>query len=151
MAPYLTRSEALLRLEAYGLTAEQTDVITEPDVESASDDLDGLAPFNGARPATQARQFPRMDAELDAEDNPIIPAAILNWVALRAYEVAANVAPPIRSTGAGRVSVTYDRPKPNQVERRMERLIDPYLLKRGTRGYDRKTYPDSTRRYAWQA
>ena len=140
MPAYLTRSEALLLLEAFDVSADAADALTDADLDAASDELDELAPFKGDKPTGQARQFPR---DLDEE----VPAPILRWVALRAYDLAANVAPPIKSTSAGRVSVTYERPKASQVERRLERLIDPYLLQYGTRGYDRAAYPS---RVTWR-
>ena len=144
MAPYLTRSEALLRLEAYGLDADATDVVTEPDLLAASNDLDKQGPFVGVPAAEdQERAFPRDD---DTEP----PDEVLFWVALRAYQLAANTAPPVISTGAGRVNVTYSRPKPSQVERRMERLLDPYLSHNASSGYTSRSYPSSVKAELWR-
>jgi hypothetical protein len=124
MAAYLTRAEALLRLDAYLVDADTADLLTEPDLRAASDELDSLAPFVGRRPEEQERQFPR---EIDGELQASVPEAILDWVALRALQLSADEEPAIRSESAGRVSVTYENPKETQNAKRMARLLDLWL------------------------
>jgi hypothetical protein len=148
MAPYLTRSEVLLRLEAYGLDAGATDVVTEPDVLAASDDLDAQGPFVGdLADEEQEREFPR-----DDDETP--PDAVLNWVALRAYELAKNIPPPVTSSSVGSASSTYASPRVSHVQRRMAGLLDPYISTTGSRGYPARIYPPAVPRpgrYPWRA
>jgi hypothetical protein len=56
---------------------------------------------------------------------------VLDWVALCAYRLATNDAPPVTSESAGSVSRSFAAPKPSQTGRRMAALLDPYLLRVG--------------------
>ncbi len=124
MAPYLTADQVIDRLsDRFGYDAE----ILDGDADMASDDLDSMRPFTGYRTVdTQEREFPRDAAT-------VVPAAVLDWIALRAYELSIEHEPGVKSEGAGRVNVSYNEPKRSQLERRMDGLIEPYLLKIGTR------------------
>jgi hypothetical protein len=133
MAAYLTADQAIDRLiDRFGIDADAAAVVSEGDVDAASDYLDHHAPFNGTRPEDQERQFPRED---DAGELQAIPAAVLDWVALRAYQISADVEPAVKSESAGRVSVTYENPKDSQTSRRMANLLAPHLSSKGYMGY----------------
>lgn len=123
MAAYLTETEALERLAAYGID----DSPTQGDLLAASLELDSMGPWAGETPEDQELQFPRLDAPLDEDDNPIIPEAILDAVALIAYSLYSDDEPPITSeTFFGHHSVTYASPKEDQNARRVRALISPY-------------------------
>ena len=137
-SPYLTKAEAVSRLTdeetGYGLTPEEAGVITGGDLRLASDQLDGLAPFVGRRTDTiQEREWPRDMLLLRPDSELTIPDAVLDWVALKALDLANEHEPGVRSESAGKVSVSYSEPKRSQLERRMAGLIEPYLLKVGSR------------------
>ena len=129
-APYLTRAEAASRLTdpetGYGFTAEEAGVISGGDLRAASDELDAMGPFvDSPSDPTQERQWPR---NAPGSSGPGMPDAVLDWVALRAYQLSSDDEPPVRSEGAGGVSVSYAVPKLSQSGKRMERLLAPYLL-----------------------
>jgi hypothetical protein len=137
-APYLIKTEATARLTdantGYGFTTEQAGAITGGDLRLASDALDSMAPFEGERALVdQEREFPRVYLVGDSRAAATVPDAVLDWVALKAYALSTEHEPGVRSEGAGRVSVSYSEPKRSQLERRMEGLIEPYLLKVGRR------------------
>lgn len=99
-----------------------------------------MAPFIGRRTDTlQGREWPRAFGGDLLEDAPsilnpsVVPDAVLDWVALKALDLSGEHEPGVRSEGAGRVNVSYSEPKRSQLERRMDGLIDPYLLKTGSR------------------
>lgn len=137
--PYLTKAEAVTRLEAFNITTASANLVTDADLRIASNDLDERAPFLGERPYDQERQFPRLDPETD-EAELSVPDEILDWVALRAHSLATNEVPAVRSEGAGRVSVSYFSPKPGPNARRMASMLAPYLRKTGTTGERRRNY-----------
>lgn len=133
MAGYLTTEEAQTRLsERYGITA----TLTTGDVEAASDELDDMTPFIGSRYSDdiniQARPFPR-DETLSGDGEGAVPERVLDWVALRAYQLATDEEPPVTSESAGGVSVSYKTPKVSQTDRRMAALLSPYLRQVGRR------------------
>jgi hypothetical protein len=113
---YLTADQIIDRLEdRFGLTAE----VLDGDAAIASADLDKL-PFVGVKTdSTQAHEFPRYP---ETE----VPDAILDWVALRAYQLSVDDEAAVQSESAGKVSVSYFRAKRSQTERRMEALVGPY-------------------------
>lgn len=93
-----------------------------------------MAPFEGERAhRDQEREFPRVYFVGDSRAGATVPDALLDWVALKAFELSTEHEPGVRSEGAGRVNVSYSEPKRSQLERRMEGLIGPYLLKTGRR------------------
>lgn len=126
-APYLTADEATEKLaDRFGITAE----LFDGDMDAASDALDAMGPFMGhVSDSSQARMFPRWVPFFGGTDQT--PEAILDYVALKAYELSTEHEPGVRSEGAGRVNVSYSEPKRSQLERRMAGLLDPYLLKVG--------------------
>lgn len=128
---YLSASDAEARLWArYGAEAS----LYAGDLETASDALDSMAPFEGERTQhDQEREFPRVVHVGDSRNAATVPGAVLDWVALKALELSSEHEPGVRSEGAGRVSVSYSEPKRSQLERRMDGLIEPYLLKTGRR------------------
>lgn len=133
MASYLTTIDAELRLDdRYGITA----TISQGDIDAASDELDSMMPFVGYRYSTdtdvQTRQFPRATT-LDGDTEGEVPPRILDWVALRAYQLATDEGPAVTSEGAGGVSVSYANPKVSQTEKRMMGLLSPYLRRVGVR------------------
>lgn len=142
--PYLTLDTAIPRLVAYNVDESALDTLTEPDLRLASDEVDSKGPFLGARPEDQERQFPRLDPET-GEAEASVPDAVLDWVALRALQIATDEAPAVRSEGAGRVSVSYFAPKVPQIERRMSALLKPLQRKTGSLGGRRRTWPATKR------
>lgn len=130
MAPYLTNTLIATRLTSrFAVTA----TITVGDADIASDDLDSSGPFIGERQADgQERAFPRSISP-DGTDNtnPAIPDAILDWVALRAYQLSTDEDPPVQSEAVIDRSLTFTSPKISQTEKRKERLLDPYLANAG--------------------
>lgn len=67
-------------------------------------------------------------------DNP--PDALLDWVALRAHTLAADESVSITSESVGDISANYGDSSGTggqltQNERRLQRLISPYLARRG--------------------
>ena len=105
---YLTPSEARTRLqERYGI--ETTVYIG--DLIMASEELRSRAPF------------------VEGVDLSDPPDSLLDWVALCAYELG-NYEQPVSSVGAGDVSLSY-RDSPTRNQRRLQRLLAPYLAVRG--------------------
>lgn len=110
---YLTPTEATLRLIGrYGIEA----TLYMGDVLAASEDLRERGPFVET-------------VDLDGE----LPDALLDWVALRSYQLSEDDDPAIQSEGVRGTSVTYARPMQSQTERRLERLIVPYQRTTGYR------------------
>jgi hypothetical protein len=127
VASYETNEQMQTRLsQRFGITAE----ITVGDADIASNDVDSLGPFIGSRLADdQERQFPRNvnpDGSTNAVTDP--PEAVLDWVALRAYQLSNDEDPAIKSETVGRASVVYLRGKLSRIERRMSGLLTPYLI-----------------------
>lgn len=130
MAPYLSSMDIAARLlSRFGIAT----TIAVADADIASDELDAQGPFIGEKLVTaQARQFPRNqnpDGSINA--SATVPWQILDWVALRAYQLSVDEGPAVRSEGAGGVSVSYYNPKISQTEKRMEPLLPPYLANIG--------------------
>lgn len=141
-APYLTADEAKVRLSdpatGYGFTAEEVSGISRGDVMAASSDLDAMGPFVGRRTdPNQEREWPRKFGGDLLEDAPSIlnpyvtPDAVLDWVALRAYQLSQDDEAPVSSESAGRAGQSFARPKLSRTERLMASLLDPYLLRVG--------------------
>lgn len=130
---YLSAAEAQARL--WGRYKIEAD-IAPGDIEVASDELDAMAPFIDYRysydTALQTRQFPR-GVTLAGDTENEVPERILDWVALRAYQLSSDEEPATISESIGGVSVTYAGPKPSQTERRMAGLLSPYLRRVGVR------------------
>jgi len=137
VAAYITKEDAVTRLSdpdtGFGLTEEEAQVITGGDLVLASDSLDDMAPFVGARyDAEQERQFPRSET-LPGDTEGELPERVLNWVVMRAYQLSSDEGPAVTSEGAGGVSVSYAHPKLSQMDMRMQRSIAPYLQMVGSR------------------
>lgn len=128
MAAYLTTTEAESRLTSrFGITA----TLAPGDVDVASDELDGMGPFIGyVSDSTQVRAFPRVLPPLTTATTP---DAILDAVALLAYQAATDEDPAIQSESTIDKSITYASPKTPLNARRVETLIGPYLLRVGSR------------------
>ena len=127
ISPYLTTTDAQNRLSTRFDIGSPA--LTGGDVDSASDDLDAMGPFVGARHTSgQARQFPR-SVTLTGDAAGVVPDRILDWVALRAYQLATEDRPAIVSEGVLADRVKYARSKKGRVERLMASLLKPY--KRG--------------------
>lgn len=132
--PYLTTDQARARLADFGIAPPEAQPFAG-DLRAASDELDSMAPFLGVlRDPLQHREWPRV-VRLDDLEKPAdyVPDAVLDWVALRAYQLSTDEEPAVKSEGAGRVSVTYLHGKFSQTEKRMSGLLDPYLLRTGSR------------------
>lgn len=105
---HLTPSQAQTRLsQRYGIAT----TLLIGDLMAASDELDELAPF-------------RADVNLTTP-----PDALLDWIALRAAELARESAP--KSVTVQGVSVTPAEMGVSATRRRA--LIGPYLKRSGTR------------------
>lgn len=127
---YLSPNDAEGRLWArYGIEVE----LVPGDVEAASESLDRLGPFIGTKQISdQDRAFPRSVTPDGEEAGVDVPGAVLDAVALLALNLQDDTT-PVQSEGAGGVSVTYAVPKVSVNARRVENLLEPYLLKIGTR------------------
>lgn len=123
MSYFINPEDASARLSSrFGIEGAS---LTHGDLAIASSNLDGRAPFVGEKnDEYQLHQFPR-----DGEDD--VPEAILDYVALRAFALATNDKPAVSSERADEVSVTYRSPKRSQTEKRMARLVAPYLRRVG--------------------
>lgn len=121
-AAYLTAADAQKRLSRYNIAGSPI----AADLEIASDDLDLAGGFVGEKldPA-QHRQFPRGIA---VQDDPVgqVPPRVLDWVALRAYQLSEDDEAPVLSEKVSSISVSYARPKRARVERLMANLLSPY-------------------------
>lgn len=116
-------TEAVTRLsERYGITAE----LFLGDLETASRELDARPLIGGRYDPNQDLRFPR-SYTVPGDTEGEVPEPIFDWVALRAYQLSTEDEPAVTSESAGRVSVSYARPKASQIERRMRRLLAPYL------------------------
>lgn len=123
MAAYLSDTEAAARLQdRYNITAAPV----LGDLEAASGELDA-SPLVGWRyDLNQEREFPR-SVTLAGDVEGEVPEAVLDWVALRAYQLLEDESPAVQSEGARGVNVSYAEPKLSQTEKRMKRLLAPYL------------------------
>lgn len=88
--------------------------LTEGDVEAGENALQELAPF-----------------ETPLEEYDTLPNALLDYVALYAYILATDELPGIQSESVGGTSSNYATPRQSQAAHRMDRLIAPYLQRRG--------------------
>jgi hypothetical protein len=121
-AAYLTPQEATTRLSAYGLTATPTAAV----VLLASDDLDHKGPFIGNPLAEdQHRAFPR-DLTVQDDTPSQVPARILDWVALRAYQLSRAHEPGVKAEKVDALSATYTRAKRSRPDRLMKNLLKLY-------------------------
>ena len=131
--PYLTAQAAESRLYAtYRIEGE----LSTGDVLAATLELDRYAgPFIGERyDSEQELAFPRsVEPDGTATTSEDAPDAVLDWVALRAYELSREDEPPVTSRGLIRASVTYGRAAIPRTTRLMESLLNPYQLKVGER------------------
>lgn len=138
-APYLTKAQAVTRLSdpdtGYGYTAAEAGIITGGDLRAASDELDAMSPFIGARPDDdQVREWPRQLRLRGTPGDPAeTPDPVLDWVALKAFELSADEDPAIKSHSVLDESITYAVPAASKTQKRMARLLDPYLLWTGSR------------------
>jgi hypothetical protein len=130
VAPYLTAAGIASRLALrFPNTFPTAPAIDAADADISSDDLDASGPFIGEKQVDgQAKQFPRsVNPDGTANADPAIPAAVLDWVALRAYQLSSDEGPAVKSESVLDASVTYSKPATSQTEKRMGRLLAPYL------------------------
>jgi len=130
-APYLTGGQAATRLsQRFGIEAE----ILASTAEIASDDLDFKGPFIGS-PAveTQYRAFPR---SVTVQDDVVgtVPSRVLDWVALRAYQLTEEDDAPVTDEKIGSIQVRFARGKRSPQYRLMKNLLHKY---RATSGFGR--------------
>jgi hypothetical protein len=128
MSYFLDTDEAEARLQSrYGI---EDAGLTAGDLDIAASNLDSRAPFVGEKThPDQLHQFPRKGIVSGEDDH--VPEEVLDWVALRAYQLATDDKPAVSSERADEVSVTYRFPKRSQTEKRMARLLTPYLRRHG--------------------
>ncbi|PLS86469.1 MAG: hypothetical protein CYG60_07100 [Actinobacteria bacterium] len=122
-AAYLTPTDAIARLAAYGIDGSPTGA----ELRLASDDLDRLGRFVGekADPA-QHRAFPR---DVTVQDDPpgVVPPRVLDWVALTAYQLSEEDEPPVTSERVDNLNVAYGgRGKRSKASRLKKRLLFGY-------------------------
>lgn len=128
--PYLSTAEAETRLED---RYEIITTLTVGDVDAASWELDANGPFIGERlSSTQELAFPRnLNPDGTENTDTDVPERILDWVALKSYQLTSNEQPGIISESIGMASWTFGKPVSSQSERRMEHLISPYVAEGG--------------------
>lgn len=128
---YLSPEDAEARLfSRFGIESS----LGAGDVAAASSELDLMRPFIGTKlvtDGTQTLEFPRSIKPDGTTATSTVPDAVLDYVALCAYRLSVDDPPPVKSSGAGSVNVTYMDSKASQTDRRMEYLLEPYLLKVG--------------------
>lgn len=125
---YLSPDDAAARL--WGRYDIQVD-LKSGDLYTATYELDSYARFIGERQADdQALAFPRT-LNPDGTDNAeiTVPDAVLDWVALRAYQLSVNEGPPVKSESVLDQSVTYAFASTSQTAKRMAGLLTPYLAR----------------------
>lgn len=113
---YLTPTEAQDRLQTrYSLVSSEAP-LTIGDVLAASQALDELGPFE------------------DSVDFDNLPDALLDYVALYAHMLATDELPAISSetVSGARADYASGAPRKSRNARRMDRLIAPYIRRRGT-------------------
>ncbi len=123
-AAYLTPEQATPRLAAYSITATPTPA----ELSLASDDLDyNRGPFVGTRYApTQLREFPR-DPFVRDDPAGLVPGAVLDWVALRAYQLQIDDEPNVQKERVDTIAIDYTgRGKRSRLSRLMDNLLKPY-------------------------
>lgn len=128
-AAYLTATDAKTRLSRHSIVGSPS----QADLEIASDDLDLSGRFIGVRNTeAQLREFPRSVTVRD--DAPgAVPGRVLDWIALRAYQLSEDDDAPVLSEKVSSISVSYARAKESRVERLMQNLLRHYLASAGGR------------------
>src|SRR5215207_3076663 len=112
-AAYLTPSEAQARLVLYSIDATPT----AKELELASNRLDLMGGFLGLKAQEdQLRAFPRTYVYLDDVEGDV-PTAILDWVALTAYQLSQDDEPPIITERIDTISQQYTRGLRSRVDR----------------------------------
>lgn len=124
-AAYLTPADAGTRIASYGLSLPAPP--PEAILRIASDELDLKGPFLGERLGgeLQQREFPR-DTSVQDDVPEQVPERILDWVALRAYQLAKDDDAPIKAEKIDKISVSYSRGKTSKVSRYMRNLLRYY-------------------------
>lgn len=125
MPPYLTNAQIQARLSTrFSVSA----TITAGDADIASAELDAAGPFIGEKQSTtQERAFPRsLNPDGSENTDPAIPEPVLDWVALRAFQLSEDEAPAVTSESALGFRASYANPKLSQSQARMIRLLAPY-------------------------
>ena len=120
----MTPTQAQERLASYGLSGTPLPNL----LRVASDDLDHRHTYIGAPlalPPVQYRAFPRT---VDVQDDPpgAVPGRILDWVALRAYQLGNDDDAPVTSEKVDTLQEQFSRGKRSTQERLMEHLLTEY-------------------------
>jgi hypothetical protein len=99
----------------------------------ASDHLDLKGPFIGCLlDEAQHRAFPRNVAVQDDPEGEI-PDRVLDWVALRAYQLSRADEPGVKSEKVDSLSAAYTRGKRSRPDRLMRNLLKLYRLRGSVR------------------
>ncbi len=123
--PYLTPEQATTRLSQYSIVATPT----AKELELASDRLDLLGAFIGAKYAEgQVRAFPRT-ATVVGDTEGEVPSKVLDWVAITAYELQEEDEPPVKHERISSLSVTYTRGRINRPTRVKRDLLRAYRIR----------------------
>lgn len=126
MASYLTAAQIATRLsDRFAITA----TITAGDADIASNELDASGPFIGEKQvSTQERAFPRsVNPDGSVNSTTTLPDAVLDWIALRAYQLSVDDDSAVKSESVGDISITYASSRLPLSKKRMTLLLVPYL------------------------
>ena len=121
-ASYLTTAQATARLARYSIESSPPVAY----LEVASDDLDLKGPFVGEPvEEVQYRAFPRTPAIRD-DVAGTVPNNILDWVALRAYQLTEDDDAPALVEKVDKLAAEYSRGKKSTQARLMKNLLRLY-------------------------
>lgn len=121
-AAYLTPTEAVTRLSNYRITAPPN----EMELQLASDEIDQRGGWIGLPyDSAQLRAFPR-NVTVQDDVAGATPSRVLDWVALRAYQLSEDDEPDVASEKVDTISQSYAKPKKSRVSRLMKPLLKPY-------------------------
>lgn len=124
-APYLTATQAAQRLGAYSLT-NTAEYPTDTFLKLASDELDEYNSFLGDRyDLLQPREFPRSITIGDDTEGQV-PERVLDFVALRAYQLTNELDPPVITESIKGLSTIFTRGRKTLTDRIMPQLMRPY-------------------------
>lgn len=125
-APYLTEAQAAPRLGAYSLS-DPDEHPSDAFLKLASDEIDEYRSLmGGPYDLLQPRAFPRSITVADDTEGQV-PERILDFVSLRAYQLANEDDPPVITESVKGLSTTFTRGRKTLAERIMPQLLRPYV------------------------
>lgn len=122
-APYLSPTDAAARLTRYRITGSPN----ETELSLASDEIDARSGWIGNTYASgQLRAFPRSVTVQD-DVAGTVPSRVLDWVALRAFQLSEDDDPDVTQEKVDVLSFSYGgRGKRSRTRRLMQGLLKPY-------------------------